>query len=50
MVIGEHIAGQVTLVTQLGELIDSPLVAVLTVGRLQVVCRLQLLRIRAGSW
>lgn len=50
VVTGEHIAGQVTLVTQLGELIDSPLAAVLTVGGLQVVCRLQLLRVRAGNW
>lgn len=50
MVTGEHIAGQVTLVTELGELIDSPLAAVLTVGGLQAVCRLQLLGVRAGNW
>lgn len=50
VVTGEHIAGQVTLVTELGELTDSPLAAVLTVGGLQAVCRLQLLRVRAGNW
>lgn len=50
MVTREHIAGQVTRVAELGELVDSPLAAVLTVGGLQVVSRLQLLGVRAGNW
>lgn len=50
MVTGEHIAGQVTRVAELGELVDSPLAAVLTVGGLHVVSRLQLLGVRAGNW
>lgn len=50
VVTGEHIASQVTRVAELGELVDSPLAAVLTVGGLQVVSRLQLLGVRAGNW